>query len=83
VNDRTLVDLDPVLRCRLSRVRTHDVDKLRYFADLGLVPGVEIELSSRAPFNGPLRIRTQKEELVLGYDLASALYVEPLETQPN
>jgi DtxR family Mn-dependent transcriptional regulator len=83
VNDIPLVNLDPTLRCRISRVRTHDVDKLRYFADLGLVPGVALELRSRAPFDGPLRIQMNSEELVLGYELASALYVEPLTAPPD
>jgi DtxR family Mn-dependent transcriptional regulator len=76
VNDISLAELQPVTHCRISRVRTHEPEKLRYFADLGLVPGVEFELRFRAPFNGPFRIYDGRDENVLGYDLAAALFVE-------
>ena len=78
VNDISLIQLQPTRRCRVSRVRTHEPEKLRYFADLGLVPRVEFELRFRAPFNGPFRIHSSQEEIVLGYDLAEALFVETL-----
>jgi DtxR family Mn-dependent transcriptional regulator len=78
VNDVSLAQLQPVTRCRISRVRTHEPEKLRYFADLGLIPAVEFELRFRAPFNGPFRIYVGREENVLGYDLAAALFVDPL-----
>jgi len=78
VKDISLVQLQPVTLCRISRVRTLEPEKLRYFADLGLVPGVEFELLFRAPFNGPFRIYSGREEIVLGYDLAEALFVETL-----
>ena len=78
VNDISLAQLQPVTHCRISRVRTHEPEKLRYFADLGLIPGVEFELRFRAPFNGPFRIHSGREEIVLGYDLAQALFVETL-----
>ena len=76
VKDVSLVELQPVIHCSISRVRTHDPEKLRYFAELGLFPGVEFEYRSRAPFNGPIRILTGRDEHVLGYDLAATLYVE-------
>src|SRR5688572_13633237 len=56
VKDISLVQLQPPIRCSISRVRTHDPEKLRYFAELGLVPGVEFEFRSQAPFDGPIRI---------------------------
>ena len=82
VNDVSLAQLQPVKRCLISRVRTHDPEKLRYFAELGLLPQVEFELQFRAPFNGPFRIHTREEEHVLGYDMAAALFVEPLDAAP-
>jgi DtxR family transcriptional regulator, Mn-dependent transcriptional regulator len=78
VKDVSLVELQPVTRCSISRVRTHDPAKLRYFADLGLIPQVEFELRFRAPFNGPFRIHLGNIEHVLGHDLAAALFVQPL-----
>jgi DtxR family Mn-dependent transcriptional regulator len=78
VSDVSLAQLQPVAQCRISRVRTHEPEKLRYFADLGLIPGIEFELRFRAPFNGPFRIYVGREENILGYDLAAALFVEIL-----
>jgi DtxR family Mn-dependent transcriptional regulator len=60
----------------LSRVITHDPDKLRYLAELRLTPGAPIALRARAPFNGPVRVASGPAEHVLGTELASALYVE-------
>lgn len=78
VNDISLAQLQPVTHCLISRVRTHEPEKLRYFADLGLVPGVKFELRFRAPFNGPFRIHDGRGEIVLGHDIAAALFVETL-----
>jgi DtxR family Mn-dependent transcriptional regulator len=78
VHDTSLVNLNPPARCRISRVRTHNPDELRYFAELGLFPQAELGLSHRAPARGPVRIQFGRREHILGYDLAAALYVEPL-----
>lgn len=59
----------------ISRVNTHDEDKLRYFEALGLRPGTRIELEQRAPFNGPLHIQLGEKILHLGHELAGVLRV--------
>jgi len=62
--------------CVISRVRTHEEDKLRYFAELGLVPGVPFHLFSCAPFKGPLRLQMKPHDHLIGYELAGCLWVE-------
>ncbi len=79
LHDVSLVTLTPGSAARLSRVRTHDPEKLRYFAELGLMPDAPLRLIAQAPFNGPLRIQVGRQEHVLGYDLAAVLWVEPEE----
>jgi DtxR family Mn-dependent transcriptional regulator len=59
----------------VSRVRTHDLEKLQYFAELGLVPGAQFEVVGRAPFNGPMRLRLGRSEVVLGVELTKSLWV--------
>lgn len=59
----------------ISRVNTHDADKLRYFEVLGLRPGARINLTHRAPFNGPLHVQLGSETLHLGHELAGVLRV--------
>jgi DtxR family transcriptional regulator, Mn-dependent transcriptional regulator len=75
VHDQSLAKVMVGSECVLSRVRIHDPEKLRYLEELGLVPGVNFLLISRAPFDGPFRISKDRQEIVLGYDLAVALYV--------
>lgn len=77
--DAPLVEQEIGAHCRLSRVRTHDMDKLRYIAKLGLTPDVEFTLVSRAPFRGPLRLQLDRNDQVIGYELASSLWVEILD----
>lgn len=80
VKDEPLVDVPSGSDCIVSRVRTHDLDKLRYIAELGLVPGVDFHLLSCAPFQGPLRLKTQAHDHVIGYELSQSLWVEVKKT---
>ena len=61
------------------RVRTHEPERLRYFAELGLVPGTPFEILGRAPFNGPMRLRAGREEVVVGAELLKSVWVTPAE----
>lgn len=59
----------------VSRVRTHNAEKLQYFSETRLVPGTTFEIVGRAPFNGPMRLRLGRDEVVLGAELARSLWV--------
>lgn len=76
VADLPLLEVPSGSDCRISRVRTHDFDKLRYIASLGLVPGESFHLFSCAPFKGPLRLQLNRHDHVIGYELAASLWVE-------
>jgi DtxR family Mn-dependent transcriptional regulator len=76
VKDIPLLEVPSGSDCVISRVRTHDEDKLRYFAELGLVPGVPLHLFSCAPFKGPLRLQIKPHDHLIGHELAGALWVE-------
>ena len=76
VKDVPLVDVLSGSDCVISRVRTHDMEKLKYFAELGLVPGVPFHLFSCAPFKGPLRLQMKPHDHLIGYELAGSLWVE-------
>lgn len=45
-------------------------------ADMGLLPGVEIIILGSAPFGGPIRLLVKDSELVVGWGLASKIFVE-------
>ncbi len=76
VKDVPLLDVPSGSDCVISRVRTHEADKLHYIGDLGLVPGVPFHLFSCAPFKGPLRLQMKPQDHVIGYELAGSLWVE-------
>lgn len=83
VSDIPLLDVPSGSDCIISRVRTHEVDKLRYIGELGLVPGKFFHLLSCAPFKGPLRLHMKPEDHVIGYELAGSLWVEVLKNGPG
>ncbi len=59
----------------ISRVHTHDEEKLKYFHDLTLEPGTKFHLVHRAPFNGPLQLEVNGQTHFLGHELAGTLRV--------
>lgn len=75
LNDICIMNLAVGHKGQVSRVRTHEPERLQYFATLNLMPGVEIEIIGRAPFNGPMRLRVGREEVVLGVELTKSLWV--------
>ncbi|MCA9930640.1 MAG: metal-dependent transcriptional regulator [Anaerolineales bacterium] len=75
VNDTCIMNLGVGYRGVVSRVRTHDPERLKYFSTLGLVPGATFEIVGRAPFNGPMRLRLGRDDVVLGLELTKSLWV--------
>lgn len=77
LDDIPLAELEPEQKLVISRVNTHDPEKLVYLQEIRLVPGQAIDLVARAPFNGPLRLKIDRDEQVIGVELARALRVCP------
>lgn len=75
-HDQPLFEMPPNTLAVLRRVKTDDSEKLRYLEELGLVPGVAVRITHRAPFNGPLRLQANGRDHVIGTELAKALRVE-------
>jgi len=59
----------------ISRVRDQQPERLRYLADLGLVPGATLEVIASAPFDGPLSVRVGTEVHPLDRRLAREIYI--------
>jgi DtxR family Mn-dependent transcriptional regulator len=76
VKDMSLIEVPSGSDCIVSRVRTHNMEKLHYIGELGLVPGTPFHLLSCAPFKGPLRLQMKPQDHVIGYELAGSLWVE-------
>ena len=74
-----LAEVAPGSRVALRQVEDSDPERLRYLKSLGLVPTVEVEVTDRQPFGGPLTVRIggkDSVERVIGVELASCLLVE-------
>ncbi|WP_103663987.1 metal-dependent transcriptional regulator [Gracilimonas amylolytica] len=60
----------------VGRVKDQDPEKLRYLEQIGIIPGVRVEILEKAPFNGPVKIRLEGEsEQVVGHAVASDVYL--------
>ncbi len=79
VHDTALSEAEPGNDLTISRVNTHDMDRLAYLGELGLKPGRRFTLISRAPFNGPLQLQLDGETRMIGHELAGVLRVCPPE----
>ena len=79
LEDISIINLGVGYKGVVSRVRTNEPEKLKYFASLGLVPGAAFEIIGRAPFNGPMRLNVGQEEVVLGVTLTESLWVSGVE----
>jgi DtxR family Mn-dependent transcriptional regulator len=63
---------------RVTRVAIGDDDRLRYLATLGLVPGREVEVRRREPFDGPIVVTVDGAERIVAHDLARLVFCEPV-----
>ncbi len=75
VESQSLASIAAGQRARVIRV-ADDGEMLQYLAEIGLVPGTEITLISRDPFDGPLTLRGEQGEMVIGRQVATAVMVE-------
>ena len=64
----------------ILRVDASDGERLRFLATLGLKPGTFLSVVNQQPFNGPITIRVEDQEHVIGRELAGALLCAPADT---
>jgi len=71
-----LSDLEPGATGVIRQVSDSDAEMLRYLGTRGLVPNAPVEVLEKAPFNGPVTVKTRETSHVLGRDLAQHIRVE-------
>jgi len=71
-----LSDLEPGATGVIRQVSDSDAEILRYLGMRGLVPDTAVEVLEKAPFNGPITIKTGESSHILGRDLARHIRVE-------
>ena len=74
----SLAELGAGYGARVVRVSDDDPEMLRYLGELEIIPGAEIVIISKAPYEGPITLRVTGTMLQIGPALASQVMVEPL-----
>jgi DtxR family Mn-dependent transcriptional regulator len=71
----TLADVQPGTVVQVQRVGDRDAERLRYLAELGIVPGVRLEVLAQEPFDGPITLRIGATQHAVGRTLAGQIFV--------
>jgi DtxR family Mn-dependent transcriptional regulator len=72
-----LASLEAGTAARVERVSDENGERLRYLAELGIVPGASVQVIAREPFEGPLALRVQNATRTVGLSLAAQILVAP------
>jgi DtxR family Mn-dependent transcriptional regulator len=68
---------------RVEQVSDESGERLRYFAELGIVPGATVQVTGREPFEGPIALRVERSSRSVGPALAAQVLVMPLQDAPK
>jgi len=63
----------------VGRVKDQNSELLRYLEKLGVLPGVELTIIEKAPFDGPIAISLAGQSLSIGFAIAQDIFL----IQPN
>jgi len=75
-----LAELEAGRKAKILRVTNENNPKfLHYLSELGMTPGIEIEISEKASFDGTLTIRVKDCVRAVSPETASNIIVEPLD----
>ncbi len=73
---RPLASVDPGESVVIRRVSDTDPELLTHLEEIGLLPTNEVAVVDKSKFNGPLTIRTNGDEHVVGYEIACKVFVK-------
>lgn len=59
----------------VSEIPDENTELLRYLANLGMLPGVEVKVEEKAPFKGPMLVKVESNSYPLSLDVANGIYV--------
>ncbi|MCA9859283.1 MAG: metal-dependent transcriptional regulator [Thermomicrobiales bacterium] len=74
--DLPLADLGIGIAATVVRVSDRDPEQLRYLAELGLIPGTQVTIVERLPFDDLARIEVGGQIHIIGRQLSRAVWVE-------
>lgn len=59
----------------IGRVKDQSPELLRYFEEIGIIPGVKISIKKREPLKGPITLKIENHEQVIGFDVAQNIFL--------
>jgi DtxR family transcriptional regulator, Mn-dependent transcriptional regulator len=68
---------------RVERVSDDDADRLRYLAELGIVPGANVQVMGLEPYGGPITLLVGTSQRSIGPELAGQILVSPVLKRPR
>jgi DtxR family Mn-dependent transcriptional regulator len=71
-----LSSLRPHQTATILRVNAHDPSLLRHLNSLGLIPGIQIEVTDYSSYDYNLTIKTQNKITVLGSNVTTKIFVQ-------
>jgi DtxR family Mn-dependent transcriptional regulator len=60
----------------VTGIPDENTELLRYLANLGMLPGVEVKVVEKAPFKGPMMVKVGTNSYPLSLDVAAGIFVE-------
>ena len=72
---QVLSDVENGQKVTVNHIPDENAELLRYLSNLGMFPGVRIEVEEKAPFKGPMLVKVGSNSYPLSLDVASGIYV--------
>lgn len=72
---RPLAELEIGVEATIARLRTSDPQMLQHMLDKGFVLDARVKVLERDPFNGPLAVRVDGKQRVIGHQVAENVLV--------
>ncbi len=71
-----LVNLKSREEGTIVKITDEEPALLRYLSTIGLVPGTDVQIQEKAPFNGPITVKVADASHAIGRNVASIIWVK-------
>lgn len=79
LNSKTLDSAPTDTTFAVDRVPEEDMELLRFLSDAGIVPDQNIEVVEAAPYRGVIIVKSAKDRVSIGYNVATQIVIRPAE----
>lgn len=74
-------DSTPLYECEVNKeviisyLSDEDDNLLAYLEELNLIPNTKLLILEKAPFHGPIKLKVEGKELLIGYEISQKIFV--------